>query len=129
MENPSQKCEICAEAGPNQTKLPRHYIKRKFKAETHLDLSGADLCDKCLLEIERDVYSVKELTERWTITCEYDKCTQPANFYSCTWQYLCYMCYVRTYCQIHCSTCNIPHKCKDIDCVETLAKANKMVYE
>ena len=27
--------------------------------------------------------------------------------------------------QIH----NIPHKCKDIDCVETLAKANKMFYE
>ena len=27
------------------------------------------------------------------------------------------------------SVCNIPHKCKDIDCVETLAKANKMFYE
>ena len=40
MENPSRKCEICAEAGPNQTKLPRHYIRRKFKAETHLDLSS-----------------------------------------------------------------------------------------
>ena len=36
---------------------------------------------------------------------------------------------VRTYCQIHCSVCNIPYKCKDIDCVETLAKANKMVHE
>ena len=33
------------------------------------------------------------------------------------------------YCQIHCSVCNIPHKCKDIDCKETLAKANKMFYE
>ena len=53
MENPSQKCEICAEAGPNQTKLPRHYIRKKFKAETHLDLSGEDLCDTCLFEIER----------------------------------------------------------------------------
>ena len=39
--------------------------------------------------------------------------------------YICYMCYVRTYCQIRCSVCNIPHKCKDNDCVETLAKANK----
>ena len=53
MENPSRKCEICAEAGPNQTKLPRHYIRRKCKADTHLDLSGEDLCDKCLFEIER----------------------------------------------------------------------------
>ena len=34
---------LCAEAGPNQTKLPRHYIRRKFKAERHLDLSGGDL--------------------------------------------------------------------------------------
>ena len=59
MENASQKYEICAEAGPNQTKLPRHYIRRKFKAETHLELSDEDLCDKCLFEIERDVYSVK----------------------------------------------------------------------
>ena len=39
------------------------------------------------------------------------------------------LCYMRTYCQIHCSVCNIPHKCKDIDCVEILAKANKMFYE
>ena len=29
------------------------------------------------------------------------------------------MCYVRTYCQILCSVCNISHKCEDIDCVET----------
>ena len=100
MENPSRKFEICAEAGPNQTMLPRHYIRRKFKAEKHLDLSGEDLCDKCLFGIERDVYSVKELIEEWT--CEYEKCTQPANFYNCTWQYLCYMCSVRTYGQIHC---------------------------
>ena len=55
MENTSQKYEICAETGTNQTKLPRHYIRRKFKAETHLELSGNDLCDKCLFEIERDV--------------------------------------------------------------------------
>ena len=96
-----------------------------------MDLSGEDLYNKCLFEIERDLYSVKELMERWTITCEDDKCTQPANFYNCTWQYLCYMCYVRTYCQIRCSVtvCNIPHKCNEIDCVETLAKANKMFYE
>ena len=40
-----------------------------------MDLSGEDLCDKCLFEIERDVYSVKELIERSTITCEYDKCS------------------------------------------------------
>ena len=73
MENPSQKCEIRAEAGSNQTKLPRHYIRRNFKAETHLELSGEDLCDKCLFEFERDVYSVKELIERWTVTCEDDK--------------------------------------------------------
>ena len=38
------------------------------------------MCDKCLFEIERDVYSVKELMERWTIACEDDKCTQPAKF-------------------------------------------------
>ena len=75
MENSSRKFEICAGAGPNQTKLPRHYIRGKFKAETHLDLSGKDLCDKCLFAIERNVYSVKELIERWTITREYDKCT------------------------------------------------------
>ena len=99
MENPSQKCEICAEACPNQTKLPRHYIRRKFKAGTQLELSDEDLCDKCLFEIERDLYSVKKLIERWAITCEDDKCTQPANFYNCIWQYLRYMCYVRTYCQ------------------------------
>ena len=89
MENPLQKCEICAEAGPNQTKLPQHYIRKKFKAETHLELSDEDLCDKRLFEIERDVYCVKELIERWTLTCEDDKCTQPANFYNCTRQYLC----------------------------------------
>ena len=82
----SLKCEICAESGPNQTKLPRHYIRRKFKAETHLEMSDKDLCDKCLFEIERHVYSEKELIERWTITCEDDKCTQPANVYKCTWQ-------------------------------------------
>ena len=76
MESPSQQCEICAEAGPNQTKLPRHYIRRKFKAETHLEQSGENLCDKCLFEIERDVYSVRELIELWTITCKDDKCTQ-----------------------------------------------------
>ena len=54
-------------------------IRKKFKAETHLELPGEDLCDKCLFEIERDVHSVKELKERWTVTCQYDKCTQPAN--------------------------------------------------
>ena len=88
MKNPSQNCRICAEFGPNQTKLPRHYVRRKFRAETHLELSGEDLCDKCLFKIERDVFSVKELIEMWTITCEYDKSTQPANFY--TRQYICY---------------------------------------
>ena len=36
MEKPLQNCEICVKSGPNQTKLPRHYIRRKFKAETHL---------------------------------------------------------------------------------------------
>ena len=56
--------KVCAEAGPNQTKLPRHYTRTKFKAETHSDLSGEDLCDKCLFEIERVVYSVKELYMR-----------------------------------------------------------------
>ena len=40
-----------------------------------------------------------------------------------------YVICVRTYCQIHCSVCNIPYKCKDIDCVETLAKANNMFHE
>ena len=29
----------------------------------------------------------------------------------------------------HRSVCNIPHKCKDTDSAETLAKANKMFYE
>ena len=56
MENPSQKCEICAQAGPNQTKLPRHHIRMKFKAETHLELSDEDMCAKCLFEIERDMF-------------------------------------------------------------------------
>ena len=56
MENPSQKCEICAQAGLNQTKLPRHYIRRKFKAETHLELSEEDMCAKCLFQIERDMF-------------------------------------------------------------------------
>ena len=99
MENPSQKCEICAEAGPNQTINIISEGNLKLK-HNHLELSDEDFCDKCLLEFERDVYCVKELIERWTITCENDKCTQPANFYNCTWQHLCYMCYVRTYCQI-----------------------------
>ena len=39
----------------------------------NLEPSGGDLCDKCLFEIEQNVYSVKELIERWTITCEDDK--------------------------------------------------------
>ena len=54
MENPSRKCKICAVAGPNQTKLPRprHYIRRTFKAETHLELSGEDLCEKMFVEKE-----------------------------------------------------------------------------
>ena len=56
MENPSQKCEICAQAGLNQTKLPRHYIRRKFKAETLLDLSDEDMCAKCLFKIERNMF-------------------------------------------------------------------------
>ena len=79
MENRSRKCRLCTESGPNQTKLPRHYIRRKFKAETHLELSDENLCDKCLFEIERDVFSVKELIEIWAMTCKYDKCTQPAT--------------------------------------------------
>ena len=44
MENPSQKCEICAEAGPNQT---INIIL--LKAETHLELSDEDLCEKFCL--------------------------------------------------------------------------------
>ena len=46
MENPVRKCRICAVSGPNQTKLPQHYIRRQFRAETHLELSQEDLCDK-----------------------------------------------------------------------------------
>ena len=56
MDNPSQKCGICAEAGPKQTK--QRLDRKKFKPETHLELSGKHLRDKCLFEIERDVYSV-----------------------------------------------------------------------
>ena len=89
MDNSSRKCRICAESGPNQTKLPQHYIRRQFRAETYLELSDEELCDKCLFEIERYVFSVKELIEMWVITCEYDKCTQPANFYNCTGQCVC----------------------------------------
>ena len=62
MENPSQKCEICAEAGPNQSKLPRHYIRMKFKAETdmfiyltrHVHLFNIlDTADVCLSTVIR----------------------------------------------------------------------------
>jgi hypothetical protein len=39
-----------------------------------------------------------------------------------------YICYVRTYCHIHCRVYNIAHKCRDDDCIEILAKANKICY-
>ena len=68
MENPSRKCRICAESGPSQTKVPRHYIRRQFRAETHLELSDKSLCDKCLFEIEQDVFGLKELIEMWAVT-------------------------------------------------------------
>ena len=45
-------------------------------AEGNLDLrvlSGEHLCDKSMFKIERDVFSAKELTQMWTITCKYDK--------------------------------------------------------
>ena len=36
-------------------------------------------------------------------------------------------CYVRTYCRIHCRSCNITQKCRDEGCIETLAKDKKYV--
>ena len=80
-----RKCKICADSNPIQTKPPRHITRQ------NLEGSDEDLCDKCLFEIERHVFSVKNLTGMWTITWEYDKweydkCTRLANFYNCAWQ-------------------------------------------
>jgi hypothetical protein len=99
-------------------------------------------CDRCLFEIDRQIFDVEEIIKMWNITCEHDKCTEPANFYNCGWKFVCCICYLRTYCHIvvlsycrivilsycHCRACNIPRKCRDDDCIVTLAKANKMCY-
>ena len=58
MENSSRKCRICADFGQNQTKLPRHYLRKQ-----DLERSDEDLCDKCLFEIKQHVFNVKELIE------------------------------------------------------------------
>ena len=123
MEFHSRKCERCEEFGPNTTKLPLHYTRN----ESTLDFEDFR-CDRCLFEMDRPMFDVQQIIEMWNITCEHDKCTEPANFYNCGREFICCICYVRTYCHIHCRVCNIPRKCRDDDCVRTLAKANKMCY-
>ena len=110
-------------ARSNTTKLPLHYTKR----ESTLDFEDIR-CDRCLFAMDRPMFDVQEIIEMWNITCEHDKCTEPANFYNCGWEFVWCACHVRTYCHIHCRVCNIPRKCRDDDCVKTLAKANKMCY-
>ena len=126
MEYHPRKCERCEEFGPNTTKLPLHYTRR----ESTIEFEDAR-CDRCLFEMDCQMFDVEEMIEMWTITCEHDKCTEPANIYNCGWEFVCCItciCYVRTYCRIHCRSCNITHKCRDDDCIETLANANKMCY-
>ena len=87
-------------------------------------------CDRCLFEIDRQLFDVQEIVKMWNITCEHDKCTEPANFYNCGREFVCCLCYVRTYCHIYSLSCmqyTIPRKCRDDDCIVT-AKANNMCY-
>jgi hypothetical protein len=105
----------------NTTELPLHYTRRESTIEFE-----DTRCDRCLFEMDRQLFDVEEIIEMWNITCEHDKCTEPANFYNCGWKFVCGICYVRTYCHIHCRVCNMPRKCRDDNCIETLAKANKM---
>ena len=123
MEYHAGKCERCEEFSPNTIELPPHYARR----ESAIDFEVAR-CDRCLFELDRQIFDVQEIIKMWNITCEHDKCTEPANFYNCGREFVCCICYVRTYCHIHCRVCNIPHQCRDGDCIETLAKANKMCY-
>jgi hypothetical protein len=74
------------------------------------------------------MFDVGEMIQMWTITCEHDKCTEPANFYNFGQAFVRCISNVRTYCRIHCRSCNITHKCRDNDCIETPAKADKMCY-
>ena len=59
MEYDWRNCKACTDSGPNQeVKLPRHKIKSQ-----NVDQRDEELCDKCLFDIERSVYSIKELVE------------------------------------------------------------------
>jgi hypothetical protein len=123
MEYHARKCERCEEFSPNTTELPLRYTRR----ESSMDFEDSR-CDRCLFEIDRQLFDVQEIVKMWNITCEHDKCTEPANFYNCGSEFVCCLCYVRTYCHIHCRACNIARKCRDDDCIVTLAKANNMCY-
>jgi hypothetical protein len=123
MEYHARKCERCEEFDPITIEIPLHYTRR----ESTIDFEDAR-CDRCLFELDRQLFDVQEIIKTWNITCEHDKCTEPANFYNCGRKFVCCLCYVRTYCHIHCRVCNIAHKCRDDDCIKTLAKANKMCY-
>ena len=81
----------------------------------------------CLFKNESSMFGAEELVKMSTITCEYDKCTRPVNFYNCAWKYVSYECYVKPYCETRCNVCKTLHKCRDDDCVETLVKAKQNV--
>ena len=115
--------ERCEEFDSITIELPLHYPRR----ESMIDFEDSR-CDRCLFEIDRQIFDVQEIIKMWNITCEHDKCTEPANFYNCGREFVYSLCYVRTYCHIDCRACNIPRKCRDEDCLETLEKANKMCY-
>jgi hypothetical protein len=123
MEYHARKCERCEEFDPITIELPLHYTRR----ESTIGFEDA-WCDRCLFELDRQLFVVQEIIKIWNINCEHDKCTEPANFYNCGRKFVCCLCYVRTYSHIHCRVCNIAHKCRDDDCIKTLAKANKKCY-
>ena len=60
----------------NTTKLPLRYTRR----ESTLDFEDFR-CDRCLFEMDRPMFAVQDIIQMWNITCEHDKCTEPANFY------------------------------------------------
>ena len=59
MENPSRKCEICAEASPNQTKLPRHYILDNVVNEAYETSHENEGVEKIGKSLVANVMSIK----------------------------------------------------------------------
>jgi hypothetical protein len=66
MEYHARKCERCEEFDPITVELPLHYARR----ESTIDFEDAR-CDRCLFELDRQLFDVQEIVKLWNITCEH----------------------------------------------------------